>query len=158
MCASSGSAAVLLVGLAGESHLQTHLQALRQAVLTGLHRPAVFAVGEGRDAPNLWPLPQLLSHSLRALGLVSATGVPRPAYLPVTVGYRSIPAPTDSSRAASSVGTLGRSKTWIKEGARLQWHKLFEAWQLMEADELASSAPYELVVKLRFDATPLEVL
>ena len=38
------------------------------------------------------------------------------------------------------------------------WFKLHEAWKLMEFAEAEAGAEYDLVVKLRFDATPLNVL
>ena len=44
----------------------------------------------------------------------------------------------------------------LKGGAKLQWHKLHAAWQLMVAVEAARvSGPFEMVLKARFDATPL---
>ena len=146
MC--SDDAAVLLVGLAGD-HLAAHLLSLRRAVLPGLTRPSVFAVGDQRDSRALaGQLPMALGTALRALALVSEhAGVPRPANLPADVAYELI------APAAAASG----SQRGVREGARLQWHKFVSAWRLMEASEVANHrAPYGLVLKLRFDATPLD--
>ncbi|KAL1523232.1 hypothetical protein AB1Y20_018183 [Prymnesium parvum] len=150
MC--SGASAVLIVGLAADPRLQTHLRALRDVVLPGLPRPAVFAVGDARDVASLCFVPRV-GRAFRALGLVAGSHVPRPPCLPESVAYRSILAPRVRAREFAASG----GKVWIKEGARLQWHKVREAWRLMEADEASSKELFELVVKLRFDAMPLEV-
>ena len=44
----------------------------------------------------------------------------------------------------------------VKEGAKLQWHKYALAWQMLERVEARNGGqPFEIVIKLRFDATPL---
>ena len=43
----------------------------------------------------------------------------------------------------------------IHEGAKLQWHKLRHAWALMEAEEARRGSSFSMVMKLRFDATPM---
>ena len=43
-----------------------------------------------------------------------------------------------------------------RDAGRAQWHKLRSAWILMEASERAEGRrPFDIVLKLRFDATPL---
>ncbi|KAL3903457.1 MAG: hypothetical protein SGPRY_011668, partial [Prymnesium sp.] len=152
--------ALLLVGRAAPPTLVRHLAATR-ALLSTLRRSSLFAVADARDAASLSALPVELGGTLRSLGLVAAAHTPRPAYLPPRVRYISILEPADSSQPASSLGRQGQgrsvpSRMRVKEGARLQWHKLLQAWRLMEAHERSVNVSFELVVKLRFDATPLE--
>ena len=137
--------AVLAVGLAGPS-LEQHMRAASQVLR---HGAAVFAVGEAQEAAALAVLPAVLGPSLRALGLVSQHAVQRPTYLPQTVDFATIkrpPPPSASVRQALQ-----------GDGGRVQWHKLREAWRLMEAGEARDSARFEVVAKLRFDCVPVEV-
>ena len=138
--------AVLAVGLAGPS-LEQHMRAASQVVLR--HGAAVFVVGEAQEAAALGALPAILGPSLRALGLVSQHAVQRPSYLPQSVDFAAIqrpPPPSASVRQALQ-----------GDGGRVQWHKLREAWRLMEAGEARDSARFEVVAKLRFDCVPVEV-
>lgn len=137
--------AVLAVGLAGPS-LEQHMRAASQVMLR--HGAAVFAVGEAQEAAALAVFPAVLGLSLRALGLVSQHAVQRPTYLPQTVDFATIkrpPPPSASVRQALQ-----------GDGGRVQWHKLREAWRLMEAGEARDSARFEVVAKLRFDCVPVE--
>ena len=137
--------AVLAVGLAGPS-LEQHMRAASQVMLR--HGAAVFAVGEAQEAAALAVFPAVLGPSLRALGLVSQHAVQRPTYLPQTVDFATIkrpPPPSASVRQALQ-----------GDGGRVQWHKLREAWRLMEAGEARDSARFEVVAKLRFDCVPVE--
>ena len=88
----------------------------------------------------LFSLSKTLGASLRALGLVARPRAPRPAELPDRVRFVAL----DPPRTDTSVG-------------RGQWHKFSAAWRLMEESEAAYSTPFELVVRLRLDATPLDV-
>ena len=130
--------ALLLVGLPG-AQLDSHLQALTTAVLPFLGTNlATFVVSEPDDA--LFSLSKTLGASLRALGLVARPRAPRPTELPERVRFVAL----DPPRTDTSVG-------------RGQWHKFAAAWRLMEESEAAYSTPFELVVRLRLDATPLDV-
>ncbi|KAL3893642.1 MAG: hypothetical protein SGPRY_014091, partial [Prymnesium sp.] len=128
--------ALLLVGRAAPPTLARHLAATR-ALLSTLRRSSLFAVADARDAASLSALPVELGGALRSLGLVAAAHTPRPAYLPPRVRYVSILEPADSLQPASSLGRQGQgpARMRVKEGARLQWHKLLQAWRLMEAHE-----------------------
>ena len=137
--------AVLAVGLAGPG-LEAHMRAASQAMLQ--HGAAVFAVGEAQEAAAFAAFPAVLGPSLRALGLVSQHTVQRPTYLPQSVDFAAIkrpPPPLASVRPALQ-----------GDGGRVQWHKLREAWRLMEAGEARDSAQFEVVAKLRFDCVPVQ--
>lgn len=137
--------AVLAVGLAGPG-LEQHMRTASQAMLR--HGAAVFAVGEAQEAAALAAFPAVLGPSLRALGLVSQHTVQRPTYLPQSVDFAAIkrpPPPLVSVRPALQ-----------GDGGRVQWHKLREAWRLMEAGEARDSAQFEVVAKLRFDCVPVQ--
>ena len=137
--------AVLAVGLAGPN-LEQHMRAASQVVLR--RGAAVFAVGEAQEVAALAALPAFLGPSLRALGLVSQHAVQRPTYLPQSADFAAIkrpPPPSASVRQALQ-----------GDGGRVQWHKLREAWRLMEAVEARDSARFEVVAKLRFDCVPVE--
>ena len=45
---------------------------------------------------------------------------------------------------------------WASCLFEVQWHKLREAWRLMEAGEARDSAQFEVVAKLRFDCVPVQ--
>lgn len=137
---------MLLVGLVGE-HARQHATAIQRSVLSGLERPGAFAVGDGRDLLVLGAFVRPLGRALRALSLVSAVNLQRPTYLPATAVFSRLPPATPGVRAPSAR---------VREGARMQWHKLRQAWRLMEVAERTDGEAYALVVKLRFDATPLD--
>lgn len=147
MAASDCSVAVLMVGLVGESP-DEHLLATRQSVLVH-NRSAVFAVGEGGEISSLARLPTALGMFLHALGLVHEHRLPRPDWLPARVSFAAIEPPRQT--AILHTGIAG-------QGGWPQWHKVREAWRLMEAAEERSGAQFDVVVKLRFDCTPLEAL
>lgn len=139
--------AVLVVGLAGPS-LEQHMGAASQAVLWHGGAAAVFAVGEAQEAAAFAALPDILGRPfLRALGLVSQHAVQRPSFLPQDVAFAVIrpPPPPPASVRQALQG----------DGGRVQWHKLREAWRLMEAGEARDGVRFELVAKLRFDCVPL---
>ena len=140
--ASDCSVAVLMVGLVGAS-LDKHLLATRWSVLVQ-NRSAVFAVGEAGEAASLATLPAALGTFLHTLGLVG-TSV-RPHWLPARVSFAAIEPPRPMVMSVAG------------QGGWPQWHKVREAWQLMEAAEERSGAQFDVVVKLRFDCTPLEEL
>ena len=122
---------------AGE--LNSHLQALTTAVLPFLGpNLATFVVSEPDD--GLFSLSKPLGGRCAALGLVAQPRAPRPEKLPDRVRFVALDPPrTDTS------------------GGRGRWHKFSAAWRLMEESEAAYSTPFELVVRLRLDATPLDV-
>jgi len=143
--ASDCSVAVLMVGLVGAS-LDEHLLATRRSVLVH-NRSAVFAVGEAGEASSLATLPTALGAFLHTLGLVGTSS--RPDWLPARVSFAAIEPPRE--RAILHTGVAG-------QGGWPQWHKVREAWRLMEAAEERSGVQFDVVVKLRFDCTPLEAL
>ena len=124
------------------------MRAASQAVLWHGGAAAVFAVGEAQEAAAFAALPGILGRPfLRALGLVSQHAVQRPSFLPQDVDFAVIrpPPPPPASVRQALQG----------DGGRVQWHKLREAWRLMEAGEARDGARFELVAKLRFDCVPL---
>lgn len=141
------SVAVLMVGLAGAS-LDEHLLATRRSVLVH-NRSAVFAVSEAGEASSLARLPATLGTFLHTLGLVGDERLPRPSWLPARVSFAAIEPPRQT--VILHTGVAG-------QGGWPQWHKVREAWRLMEAAEERSGAQFDVVVKLRFDCTPLETL
>jgi len=66
-----------------------------------------------------------------------------------------------SGEARAELGMISRHLGGSREdhgrdAGRAQWHKLRSAWTLMEASERAEGRrPFDIVLKLRFDATPL---
>ena len=121
-----------------------YFRAMMESVLKP-HRADVFAVTDDVGGMALVEaLPAQLGNHLKGRGLVSS------AFFPVVVAdtfltreppivHFSIPLPE-------------------VERAHLQWHKLHSAWELMKQHELKGGFSYDLVVKLRFDATPLGTL
>ena len=52
--------------------------------------------------------------------------------------------------SAAGAGARPVSRLQVRSGAKLQWHKLREAWRLMEAAEVRAGATYDLVLELRW--------
>ena len=50
---------------------------------------------------------------------------------------------------------IAASSLKVRDGAKLQWHKLRHAWEQMVALEGEVNQRFDVVLKLRFDATPL---
>ena len=93
--------AMLLVGLAG-STVHTHMlatQSLQQQLSA-----SVVAVGEASEATTSLSHLSMLGASLRAMGLVSETAVPRPPYLPQTTKFHSLIAPTRAPPSSAGGG------------------------------------------------------
>ena len=164
--------AILIIGLMGAGSSHAHMQAAL-ALQRRQHsrKTVVIAAGEARDPLGLRGL-AVLKDSLAALALVSTARVTRPDFLQREAIFESHPPPSAGSfrrLASSSVHAVAHQRksghhithhhpttAKVKEGAKLQWHKYALAWQMLERVEARNGGqPFEIVIKLRFDATPL---
>jgi len=144
--------AVLLVGDSHPSHFNVHSDEMMRFIVNPLRADVFVVVDEAgpemqsygnlvlRDA-----ITQVLGPALKGIGLVSSSkdrhvidAMEKDARNNATKVFRLIP---DIFLPPSEQG----------HGIN-QWHKLYEAWRMMEAFEIVhGGALYDVVIKLRFD-------
>ena len=138
-----------------------HLSSLLENVVKPLaaHIYAVTDFTEGGDSLCCSLLPAVFGGSLRQVGLLADTDSRAHAFVRQQHDYvyadlkaegrqtmfTLVPPPNRTYLARS-----GRNKN-----AHVQWYRLAAAWSLMELDE-RSGQSYDLVIKVRFDETPMQ--
>lgn len=165
-CGGAGRVAILLVGLAGDEPnlLGEHVEAIAVNVarplaadtfvvfeIAGCAPVAVDAqsspcVPERHVAAVEATLRQHLGARLRAVGTVGPDAPSTVRLADETIRAKLAP-PAAEGRSFRQFDRRGG-------GAIRQWHKLHEAWLLMEAAEGAQGMRYNTVIKLRFDLVP----
>lgn len=143
-----GRVALLLVGASDPEYVYEHTSSMLSAILNPLDG-YVFAVADF-DGPQIFRgkklreiLPSLLCGRLVAFGLLSSN-VKRDSASKLVAGnttFSVLPFPKSLDPNEKKYGLM-------------QWYRLREAWKLMETHELRTQE-YSIVIKLRFDCTPL---
>jgi hypothetical protein len=114
-------------------------------------RADVFAVtddGAGRQGRTMLHTLSLFRDNFKAFGVIENHARASSLLLDITSAVEHV-------RVVTLAGANLTSKFVIQNE---QWFKLHEAWKLMEFAEAEAGIEYDLVVKLRFDVTPLNVL
>ena len=152
------SFAVLLSGDSSPLGFRKHAEALMNNVVGPLS-PDMYAVTDAASATVeslqnstlAWQLPSILGASLKTLGLLKGATSELLAELrvahPLTV-FSAITPPNASLHGVRQP-THGQGI--------FQWFRLRECWRLLEDGErqLRGSRPYDIVIRLRIDWTPL---
>lgn len=148
--------AVLLVGNSKPTNFNLHAEYLAKSITTPLEAH-VFSVTDEKDdkvftlqgsrRPTLslkGALPHVFGSRLKAVGFVSAD-----------MKCKSCTSLTKmNANSTSFVQIRGSGK--VRSDSYQQWHKLNEAWRLMaQYERQVLGSVYDVVIKLRFDCTPL---
>ena len=146
---------ILFVGR-GDVAGDVHLELAMTNVVSPLDAE-IYAVTDYREGPNplcCYALERSFGTHLKTVGILDGSEAAADFLAESsggTVRFERVPPPgriRDVSRGELSSGAP----------AHVQWYRLQEAWRLMEAGERDRGSPYDAVIKLRFDYTPMQVM
>eukprot|EP00466_Bigelowiella_natans_P010161 jgi/Bigna1/91172/estExt_fgenesh1_pg.C_910060 len=148
--------AILLVGHYKIVNATIHGKLLLENVVKPLHADLYVSADAPPDAPkgkDLEEIVRILGSTVKGVVLTNATVKGLRASFPGSPKLRQasiLPQIPNLSYLLKATGGQGPNS-----GSGPQWFRLKYAWELMESAEKESGQSYDIVIKLRFDATPI---
>ena len=153
---STWSIAVLMCGDSKPRGFEHHVSTLKRQIndldadvfaVTDLDNKIVLSNKHGGGLSLIEALPNIFGGNLKALGLLgSEQRQIKKACSKIKMEKSCFIVPSPTAPLGEAIGR-----------AMWQWYKLYYAWKFMEDHEANQERHYEIILKLRFDATPLRI-